>query len=329
MIFAKKRFTWTAYTALVCTLSLTMSEQASAIEGSEINTITISTASASPSCADWSVVGACFWLKCSWWSCRVRTSAKVHHFIPEMVVSAYNHEGQSPWTEMKWLNKLPTGELSMGGANNRPNQKYTQYRFKNAEAIGHPGGLVFQMIGSFGYSCESQTTPYMPYFLSALDFLAWNHNMPEMFYPEALSPLMREVRTSTDQWGNIYPRSGSVTQTHDYKASAVIAQRVADIVSRSGQLHVYYPVQQSGGNGKWYPKEVEEGDDKTHRWQLLSPRIEQSCKVFPHGGDLASHSESFSNQENYSWALWRPYACCKKEGQVFLGNADWQSTHTH
>ncbi|GAB1660361.1 TPA: TIGR03756 family integrating conjugative element protein [Mannheimia haemolytica] len=312
------------YSALICTLSLSVVEQSAAIEANNINTATIMSSTASPSCADWSVVGTCFWLKCTYWKCSVKTSVKVHHFIPEMVISAYNHDNQSPWAEMKWLN-----QGAKGGMNNRLNQKYTQYRFKNAEAIGHPGGMAMQMIGSLGYSCESQTTPYMPYFLSALDYLAWNNNMPEMFYPEALAPNMRNVGTTTDIWGNLYPRSGSITQTHDYKASAVIAQRVGDIVSRTGQLHVYYPVQKSGGKGKWYPKEVIEGDKKTHRWQLLSPKMEQSCKVFPHSGDWATHSDSFSNTENYSWALWRPYSCCKKQGQVFLGHVDWKSTHTH
>lgn len=320
----KKRHSSATYTALVALLSTTFSASTSAIEANSINTATISTAVASPSCADYKIVGLCYWLKCTYWKCSVKTSIKVHHFIPEMVVSVYNHDNQSPWTEMKWLN-----QGAMGGANNRLNQKYTQYRFKNADAIGHPGGLVFQMIGSMGYSCESQTTPYVPYFLSALDYLAWNHHMPEMFYPEALVPTMRNVGTTGDLWGNLYPRSGSVTQSHDYKAAAVIAQRVADIVSRTGQLHVYYPVQRSGGKGKWYPKEVEEGNDKTHRWQLLSPQIEQSCKVFPHDGSWATHSDKFSNTENYSWALWRPYACCKKQGQIFLGNTDWQTTHTH
>jgi hypothetical protein len=40
-------------------------------------------------------------------------------------------------------------------------------------------------------------------------------------------------------WGNVYPRSGFVSQTDDDKASAVVAQRVADIITRAGQPHVY------------------------------------------------------------------------------------------
>ncbi|WP_442780631.1 TIGR03756 family integrating conjugative element protein [Avibacterium sp. 21-599] len=290
----------------------------------EINTATIMTSGASPSCADYQTVGVCYWLYCTYWSCSVKTSVKVHHFIPEMVVSVYNHNNQNPWKEVNFMNKGV-----MGGQYETPTKKYTQYTFKNGDAIGHPGGIILQMFSSYGYSCESQTTPFQPYFLSALDAIAWRSNMPEMFYPEAITPGMREVSKAGDLWGNIYPRSGSVTQTHDYKAAAVIAQRIADIVSRTGQLHVYYPATRSGGQGKWYPKEVKEGDKKTHRWQMLSPKMEQSCSVFPDGNATDSYGDKVSPTENYSWALWRPYACCKREGQVFLGNTDWITTHTH
>lgn len=290
----------------------------------EINTATIMTSGASPSCADYQTVGVCYWLYCTYWSCSVKTSVKVHHFIPEMVVSVYNHNNQNPWKEVNFMN-----QGVMGGQYETPTKKYTQYTFKNGDAIGHPGGIILQMLSSYGYSCESQTTPFQPYFLSALDAIAWRSNMPEMFYPEAITPGMREVSKNGDVWGNLYPRSGSVTQPHDYKAAAVIAQRIADIISRTGQLHVYYPATRRGGQGKWYPKEVKEGDKKTHRWQMLSPKMEQSCSVFPDGNATDSYGDKVSPTENYSWALWRPYACCKREGQVFLGNTDWITTHTH
>ncbi|WP_440209997.1 TIGR03756 family integrating conjugative element protein [Actinobacillus pleuropneumoniae] len=291
---------------------------ASAIEGNSINTASILASSASPSCADYKVVGMCYWLFCTKFGCSVRTSVKVHHFIPEMVVSAYNHDNQSPWTEMKWLN-----QGIKGGQHQTPSKNYTQYTFKNAEAIGHPGGLFLNMISSMGYFCESQTTPYQPYFLSALDYLAWQQGMPEMFYPEALTPGMREVRANGDLWGNIYPRAGHVTQSHDYKASAVVAQRIADIVSRDGQLHVYIPATKKNEAGKWYPKAVKEGEIKTHKWQMLSPKTENSCAIFPDDNVTDTYGHKLSNTENYSWALWRPYSCCKRRGQKFLGSTDW------
>lgn len=288
-----------------------------------INTATIMASSVSPSCADYKMVGMCYWLKCSWRGCRVRTSVKVSHFLPEMVISTYNHHLQSPWTEVSFMN---VG--AMGGHYQTPSKRYTQFTFKNGEAIGHPGGLALTAISKLGFACDSQTTPFQPYFLSSLDFLAWRFDMPEMFYPEALTPTMREVRANGDLWGNIYPRSGSVTQTHDYKAAAVTAQRIADIISRKGQLHVYLSAARSGGQGKWYPKEVKERDDRTHKWQMLSPRLESSCAIFPDGNALSGYGDKLSKMENYSWALWRPYSCCKRQGQKYLGHTDWMSSHT-
>ncbi|HEB0595863.1 TPA: TIGR03756 family integrating conjugative element protein, partial [Pseudomonas aeruginosa] len=26
----------------------------------------------------------------------------------------------------------------------------------------------------------------------------------------------------------------------------------------------------------------------------------------------------------YAWALWRPYSCCQRKGQIFLGSTDFQ-----
>ena len=48
----------------------------------------------------------------------------------------------------------------------------------------------------------------MPYLLSTLDTLAWRYNVPEMAYPEALIPGMREVgaRTTMNLWGNVSAR---------------------------------------------------------------------------------------------------------------------------
>ena len=43
-------------------------------------------------------------------------------------------------------------------------------------------------------------------------------------------------------WGSVYPRSGFVMQTADDRAAAVGAQRVADIITRMGESHVYREV---------------------------------------------------------------------------------------
>ena len=294
-----------------------ISGQASESGQSSLNTASIMASSASTSCLDYKVVGTCFWLFCTKFGCKIRTSTKIKHYIPEVVVSSYNHQAQNPWVEMNFLSNGVKG-----GDYQSPHKDYTQATFKNVDVIGHPQGAISQMLNSTGYYCKSQTTPFVPYYLSGLDFLAWRFGVPEMVYPEALIPGMSEIRANGDTWGNIYPRAGTVTQVHDYKASAVTAHRVADVVTNTFQPHVYIPIakKDNQSNGEWFPPPVKEGDAKTHKWQQLHPVTSQSCAIFPD-----NPPSMLSENGSYAWALWRPYKCCKKRGQTFLYSIDWSN----
>ena len=294
-----------------------ISGQASESGQSSLNTASIMASSASTSCLDYKVVGTCFWLFCTKFGCKIRTSTKIKHYIPEVVVSSYNHQAQNPWVEMNFLSNGVKG-----GDYQSPHKDYTQATFKNVDVIGHPQGAISQMLNSTGYYCKSQTTPFVPYYLSGLDFLAWRFGVPEMVYPEALIPGMREIRANGDTWGNIYPRAGTVTQVHDYTASAVTAHRVADVVTNTFQPHVYIPIakKDNQSNGEWFPPPVKEGDAKTHKWQQLHPVTSQSCAIFPD-----NPPSMLSENGSYAWALWRPYKCCKKRGQTFLYSIDWSN----
>ncbi|MEH8093184.1 TIGR03756 family integrating conjugative element protein [Gallibacterium anatis] len=287
-----------------------------------LNTAQIMMSSASPSCVEYRVVGICYWLYCGWGGCRVRTSTKVRHYLPEQVVSSYNHGGQNPWSEMNMLGQ----GIKAGPENDRPQTKqYSQLTFKNVDVIGHPGGEINRVLSSMGYFCNTQTTAFKPHFLSGLDVIGWQNGMPEALYPEALTPGMREVGNLGDMWGNIYPRAGAITQVHPYKAAAVTAQRAADIISRTGQPHVYLPAAQKArpSRGYWPPPPVEEGKIKTHKWQMLYPKMERICAIFPDRDALNTYQDKLSTQQDYAWALWRPYSCCKRRGQTFLYSTDW------
>ena len=117
-------------------------------------------------------------------------------------------------------------------------------KFKNNDVIGHPGGEVFNQFAS-----SSGFLPRRGHGLHAVSTQHPGHaglalNVPEMAYPEALIPGMREVgaRTTMNLWGNVYPRGGFLHQTDDYKSGAVVAQRAGDVVTRRGQIHVYQPL---------------------------------------------------------------------------------------
>lgn len=287
-----------------------------------VNTASIIASSLSPDCLEYRVAGICYWLYCTPFGCSVRTSVKIRHYIPDAVVSSYANTGENPWAEVRTLSLPNTTAQAGGDGTTNHDGENNLSRFKNADVIGHPGGEIFSRFASAsGYTCAGAGTAVMPYLLSTLDTIAWRYNVPEMVYPEAQIPGMREVgaRSTANLWGNVYPRGGFVHQSDDYKAAAVIAQRAGDIVTRRSQIHVYQPLLANARDGYWPAGELVEGDAKTGKWQELTPTLSSSCAVFPHG-----NAQVQAQQGDYAWALWRPYACCQRRGQVFLGSTDFQ-----
>lgn len=286
-----------------------------------LNTVTIITSAASLNCLEYRVVGICYWLHCSIGGCKVRTSVKVRHYIPEAVVSSYQNTGQNPWIEMALLSPANTTAKEGGDGTNNDYHENNLAKFKNADVIGHPATIVFSgFASSMGYSCAGAATPFFPYFLSTLDTLAWRYAVPEMAYPEALIPGMRDIGStlSLNQWGAVYPRGGFLHQSDDYKAAAVIAQRAGDIVTRTLQSHVYMPLLTDPKPGYWPAGALIEGKAESGKWQELTPKLSMSCATFPHSNTLTQ-----DEQGAYAFALWRPYACCKRRGQVFLGSVEF------
>ena len=107
-----------------------------------VTTATIVSSSLSPDCLEYKVVGICYWLFCTPYGCKVKTSAKVRHFVPDAVVSSYANTGENPWTEMASFS--PVSSVAAGGKD--PGDHATQAhttnsaRIKNPKIIGHPGG---------------------------------------------------------------------------------------------------------------------------------------------------------------------------------------------
>ncbi|MED0060995.1 TraU family protein, partial [Escherichia marmotae] len=66
------------------------------VAGASLNTAQIVASAVSQSCISWRVSGICYWLYCTPFGCKVRTSVKVSHFIPEAVVSTYTAPGGNP-----------------------------------------------------------------------------------------------------------------------------------------------------------------------------------------------------------------------------------------
>ncbi len=309
-------------------LALLLSHDALA-GGPPINTAAIMQASvptAAAQCMNYRVVGVCFWLVCTL-KCKVRSTTKVGHYIPDVVVSAYGNSRENPWTEIRPVVNAVAGAgaglasgwgtLGGGAATNGEGgagDEASAIRFKNVDVVGSPGSLYYGNQGS----CTSEAVSMRPYLVSDADLLAWRGGIPEMVYPQALSPFSRNISLGLSQWGSVYPRTGFLEQTHDYKAAAVMAQRAGDITTRSAQPHVYTRIggREANGQKRWPPDALLETQEKTGKWQMLRPIQETSCYVFPDVDDTTMPSDPNGARHNpqgdYVWQLWRPYSCCKK-----------------
>lgn len=305
----------------ICRLIAAFTAMGLPLSAAALNTVIITNSSLSPDCLAYRVVGVCYWLYCTNFGCKVRTSPKVRHYVPDAVISSYNNTGDNPWSEVRLLSAANSTARSGGDGSAGISYENDLAKFKNADVIGHPGGAIFsQFAGQFGYACPGAGKILMPYFLSTLDSIAWRHNVPELIYPEALTPGVREIgsRTSLNLWGAVYPRGGFLHGVDDYKSAAVVAQRAADIVTRRGQIHVYQPLLANKRDGYWPAGPLKESAPDTGKWQELTPTLSQRCAVFPNN---LPHTQSLRG--DYAWALWRPYSCCQRRGQVFLGSTDF------
>lgn len=306
--------------------------------------ITAQTTAAALACSRWQPVGVCFWLRCSLFGCSVNTSLKVGHYNPDLVVSAYHKVGGNPWVEMRATlgtaakaggQAIVSGLLGVDiGEGDRTegttSKDHKNLRFKEADAIGHPVSSLASIASFSGLLCPSETTSLVPYFQSTLDLLAWRTEIPESLFPAAFIPGLREIGTFPfNTWGGVYPRSGYITQAEDPKAGAVTAQRAGDIVTRTAQPHVYLPTsatRSGGGLRVWWPPPLVENDRRTGWWQMHTPLPSASCEAFGRNDtvSLLSWADGKGDpQGDYAWTLWRPYQCCQRRGQWFLGNIDF------
>lgn len=287
-----------------------------------LDSATVTTSVLSPDCLAYQVVGVCYWLYCTMFGCTVRTSVKVRHYVPDAVVSAYSNTGQNPWTEVAFMSPPTSSALAGGDGTTNQAHENNLAKFKSADVIGDPATATFnQFVSQSGEVCAGAGQPYVPYFLSVLDSLAWRDDIPEAVYPEALTPGLRDIgsQATLNLWGSVYPRGGFLFQTDDFKSAAVVAERAGDIVTREGQPHVYQPLLAQPQDGYWPAGPLIESDAATGKWQELTPKLSMTCAVFPDSETLHQQAPDGA----YAWTLWRPYSCCRREGEVFLYSVDF------
>ncbi len=297
------------FITVLCAAMLVIPASASAqLTSAQIIPLTLS-----PQCMEYKITGICIWLTCVGPICWTSTSIKVSHFNPESVVSSYANTGLNPWLEVAPYGvPIPGVAGGMGTMFTPSDRRENQQTFRNVDVVGHPGSISDIVPGLM---CSRATIPYVPYFVSTLDAVAWRWGLTELIYPASYIPGMREVSNMLflTNWGNVFPRQGFLTQPDGRKASAVMAQRGADITSNIGSPHVYVPTRGIPRAGYWPPGPVMEGNPFNHKWQELWPNPMPVCTTFP--TEFTAQTET---REGYAWALWRPYCCCLRVGRRLI-----------
>lgn len=333
------------------------STHSSTPDDGSLDVMDIISASKSMSCVDWKVIGVCVWLKYEIFSVSIRTSLKVSHYIPDLVISAYKNKGENPWSLMSWTDDLGDATNSLFGLDlkggNIHNKKGgrkspSTILFKHTTAIANPLASVYGQGFLDYFMCQSGVTSFVPYYNSVADGMLWRTAAPE-FLTEALELITPgksivgerddgEQFIFTGRWGNVYPRTGFVNIADDYKAAAVATARTASIVTDTGAaIHVHQSANGSSKKGYWPASEVNEYDSESGKYQMLFPRLEDTCHIFgskqeelfadeikdaSEGKDLTEIGDKYSKERtqsgDYAHNLWRKYRCCRKEGQVLM-----------
>lgn len=186
------------------------------------------------------------------------------------------------------------------------------------------GGNPQPLAAANGMMCPATSTAFSLHFHSYLDALVWRGIIPvELLYPQSLIPGLQEIGSfPSNTWGSLYPRIGSVTQQIPIKGAAVLAQRVANIISQSGQPHIYSALSEKWGYRYFGLGPIVPNNANNSKWQRLHPNPASTCETFGTNDSVSLGSWGDGNStsdEGYSWNLWRRLECCKVEG-VFIGS---------
>ena len=279
------------------------------------------TLTGAPACLNWRWVGNCLWMNCDLLGCKVTTSVKVRHFLPDLLVTVQRapvpiclglkyvtYAGidsicdTSEHASICFLISARSVGVAMSLFQPTLNAMVMFVSLKRVSLVIHLRRPPSQLTNFYA---TAVTRPGKPYYQSALDATAWRFAPTESLLPEALLPGRREVGGSPLQnWGSVYPRSGFIVQQDPAKAAAVIAQRACDIVIGPGRDHERSELE-SPAPYTSVPTYLNERDSATGRWQMISPKVDATCELFGSGYPDWSVGR-IDESRAFIWNLWRP-----------------------
>jgi integrating conjugative element protein (TIGR03756 family) len=305
-------------------LMFSISVQASQ-ESIHSETIIKNTIVALPHCLHYQIsIHYCVWL--SRWGV-INTTPVLSHYLPDLVVSVFPKPHDNPWIEInkivdsigqpiqKAVVKGVTGVDAGSGNHSLLDAHEQAVIFKEADVIGNPALMVIPEHGLL----PSTATSGRPYFQSMTDSMLWRGLPPAALPEEGMAlglNLVHHVGTGLINWGGVYPHEGKVIGENDVQASAVIAQRAADLITRHSEYgHVYQYLSTSCGK-HCSAAPIQENSKETY-FQMIYPIPQTDCHIL---GDSASYTSDTLNTESaYLWVVWRHYEGCADGKGKYIG----------
>lgn len=290
--------------------------------------------------SNWHIVGYCIWKQSHWYGPTFSSTLEISEYIPDLVVTVYNEYGDNPWTLAndtldpivhKMANKVIekvvgyqlTNGRSQGTTRRMGNNAVTT---KSVDVIGSP----INMVRVPKASLRRDTTTLKPYFHSDLDAIPDRTGIAEDIRSETWNPFSHYIGSNfANHWGYEFPRSMTVDNNNDYKASVIIAQHAADIVTNKNRLHVTRSTNNSCGS-KCTVANVIDNDGDHDKWQEVYPHDHHvhvgrsdkgSTKPIGHADIKAGHG-------NYVFLVWRHYrGCVQGSGHLIYNSAHVDNYH--
>ncbi len=178
--------------------------------------------------------------------------------------------------------------------------------------------------------CPVSAEPLQPYYLSFADIFWWRSGFPvtdgplsgenhmlTILNPASDDTLPEDAGLITDFWGHLYPREGTLNQTHDAKAASILAWRGMDVLHNSLPGHrIGVPLPP--------PAEESEFSIEHPRWQMIYPEV-KSCETTPYyaSDNILLNFMKPNEHGGYAWNYYRTYTCCSNKLGTFLLSIDF------
>ncbi len=280
------------------------------------------TSESAADCLEYKVVGICVFVKCIGPICDYDYSAKVDHYLPDLVVTAQHTRHANPWTLIREIydpivNAVGEGifealtdfELFSGEAN-AAGEDVAGIRLRETDVVGNPALYLYDQYDD--YFLKSGASAYTMHYQSTLDAFSWREPILEMFFPSnwtSLIPGVNEIGNYPSYtWGSLSLRGGFVTNPNNTKANAVVANRAAHIATSGFQVHLKNAATGCSNDDCTAPGAAAPGASKT-KWQRLLPEPANMCTDEIHTGNSPDWAKP-KQHNSAAWTVWREYRGC-------------------